>query len=124
MERDFVCICCPLGCSLKVVAGRESVTVSGNHCPRGAAYGEKEMVDPRRVVTSSVRVENGDCRMVSVKTLSDIPKDKIFECMEEIHKICLKAPVHIGDVIINDCAHTGVAVIATKNVKIEGIERK
>ena len=54
--------------------------------------------------------------MVSVKTKQDIPKGKIFDCMEEIRKISVQAPVTIGDVIIADCAGTGVAVIATKNV--------
>ena len=56
-------------------------------------------------------------RSVSVKTASDIPKGSIFECMKEIHAAKVKAPVHIGDVILADCAGTGVAVVAGKNVE-------
>lgn len=114
-ERELTCICCPLGCQLKVTIG-ENVTVSGNTCKRGEEYGKKEVTDPRRVVTSSVRLEGGELAMVSVKTAGDIPKDKIGECMEEIHKICLKAPVQIGDVALKDCAGTGVDIVVTKNV--------
>ena len=55
--------------------------------------------------------------MVSVKTKEDIPKDKIFACMEEIRRVSVAAPVHIGDIVIEDCAGTGVPVIATKNVE-------
>jgi len=32
--------------------------------------------------------------------------------------ITVPAPVHIGDVVLHDVAHTGVDVIATKNVEI------
>ena len=52
----------------------------------------------------------------AVKTASDIPKGKIFDCMKEIRAVKVAAPVHIGDVIIADCAGTGVAVVASKNV--------
>ncbi|MDY3918188.1 MAG: DUF1667 domain-containing protein [Candidatus Limivivens sp.] len=119
MERELTCICCPLGCPLKVTLG-ETPTVSGNSCKRGADYGKKEVTDPRRIVTSSVRVTGGALPMVSVKTRSDIPKGKIFDCVLEIHQAVLEAPVHIGDVVIPDCAGTGVAVIATKNIETEG----
>ena len=43
-------------------------------------------------------------------------KDKIFDVMEEIASASCKAPVKIGDVLIADCAGTGVPVIATKAV--------
>ena len=55
--------------------------------------------------------------MVSVKTEHDIPKGKIFECMDEIRKVTIPAPVKIGDVVIADCAGTGVSIVATKNVE-------
>ena len=53
---------------------------------------------------------------MSVKTASDVPKDKIFDCMREIRGTTVKAPIRIGDIIIRNCAGTGVDVIATKNV--------
>ena len=56
--------------------------------------------------------------MVSCKTKSDIPKDKIFDCMKEINKIRVDAPVKVGDVILKDICGTGVDIIATKDVDI------
>ena len=53
--------------------------------------------------------------MVSVKTKEDIPKDKIFACVEALKNITVAAPVKIGDVILADVAGTGVDIIATKN---------
>ncbi len=116
-ERELICICCPLGCPLTVRMENGGTTVTGNSCGRGAEYGKKEVLSPTRVVTSTVSIKGGDFVMVPVKTREDIPKDKIFDCMEEIRKALVSAPVSIGDVIIADCAGTGVSVIATRNVR-------
>ncbi|WP_313583265.1 DUF1667 domain-containing protein [Lacrimispora sp.] len=115
--RELICIRCPLGCPLTVSIEGDQVGVTGNSCGRGAEYGKKEVLSPTRVVTSSVRVLGGDLEMVPVKTKQDIPKDKIFVCMEEIRKMEVSAPVSIGDVIIPDCAGTGVSIVATRNVE-------
>ena len=96
--RELTCIGCPLGCQLTVTMGNDEIKVEGNTCPRGEAYAKKEVTNP------------------AVKTASDIPKGKIFDCMKEIRAVKVAAPVHIGDVIIADCAGTGVAVVASKNV--------
>ena len=116
-ERKLTCIGCPMGCPLTVVMnGKEVVSVTGNTCKRGEEYGKKEVTNPTRIVTSSVRVNDGAIAMVSVKTASDIPKGKIFDCMKEISETVVNAPVAIGDVVIADCAGTGVSIVATKNV--------
>ncbi|MBP3324683.1 MAG: DUF1667 domain-containing protein, partial [Clostridia bacterium] len=39
-----------------------------------------------------------------------------FECMAEINKAKVTAPVKIGDVIIENVCGTGVPVVATSNV--------
>lgn len=54
--------------------------------------------------------------MVSVKTKEDIPKGKIFDIMKEIRETSVEAPVAIGDVVIENCAGTGIPIVATKNV--------
>ena len=114
--KNLICIGCPMGCPLTVTIDGNHIAVSGNTCPHGADYARKEVMSPTRVVTSSVRILGADIARVSVKTVSDIPKDKIFDCMKEIRKTSVTAPVKIGDVIIPNCAGTGVNVIATKNI--------
>lgn len=117
-EKNLTCIRCPMGCPLTVLMnGAEVINVSGNTCKRGEIYAKKEVVNPTRIVTSTVRVEGGSADMVSVKTKEDIPKGKIFECVEALKGVIVKAPVHIGDVIIPDVAGTGVPIVATKNVE-------
>ncbi len=117
-ERKLTCIGCPMGCPLTVVMnGKEVVSVTGNTCKRGEVYARKEVTDPTRIVTSTVRVSGGSIDMVSVKTKEDIPKDKIFQCVRDLKGIQIPAPVHIGDVILTNVAGTGVDIVATKNVE-------
>ena len=117
-KRELICIGCPLGCMITVqMENGEVKSVTGNTCKRGDVYARKEVTNPTRIVTSIVNVDGGTIPMVSVKTKSDIPKGKIFDCTKALKGIVVHAPVHIGDVILDDVAGTGVDVIATKNVE-------
>ena len=40
----------------------------------------------------------------------------MFDCMKEINKVHVKAPVSIGDVVLKDVLGLGVDIVATKNV--------
>lgn len=116
-KAELTCIRCPIGCMLTVTKHEDgTLSVTGNTCPRGADYGKKELTDPTRTVTSTVRVKNGRQPMVSIKTKTDIPKEKVKECMEALKGIEAEAPICIGDVILSDVAQTGVDIIATKNI--------
>ena len=116
-ERKLICIGCPMGCPLTVeIDGAEVVSVTGNTCKRGDVYARKEVTNPTRIVTSTVRVTGGYHDMVSVKTKEDIPKGKIFECVKALKGVSVQAPIHIGDVILENVAGTGVPIVATKNV--------
>lgn len=120
-EKNLICINCPLGCPLTVaLEGGEVKTVTGNTCPRGDAYARKELTNPTRIVTSTVKVKGGKLAMASVKTAADIPKGKIFDCVKAIRNIELEAPVAIGQVVLADVCGTGVDIVATKNVPAKG----
>lgn len=115
--RNLTCISCPMGCSIAVeMDENEVVSVTGNTCKRGDVYARKEVTNPTRIVTSTVRVIGGKEDMVSVKTKEDIPKGKIFDCIKALKNVEVEAPVQIGDVIVPDAAGTGVDIVATKNV--------
>ena len=120
-KRQLTCIGCPLGCAISVEMENGTITsLTGNTCKRGEEYARKEVTHPTRIVTSIVRVKNGKIPMVSCKTASDIPKEKIMEIMRAINEASVTAPVHIGDVLVTNAADTGVNVIATKNVEKAG----
>ena len=113
--KELTCIGCPIGCALKVEIRENEICVSGYNCNRGVKYAKTEVTSPVRSVTSTVKLIGGKIARLSVRTARDIPKDKIFDCMAEIQKVQVHSPVKIGDVVLANCAGTGVDVIATKN---------
>lgn len=118
VKRELICIGCPLGCSLEVeISENNDIRVIGNSCKIGANYGVKECTNPTRIVTTTVFVEGGHEPTVPVKTESDIPKDKIFDCISALKGLIVKAPVNIGDVIVSNILNTGVNIVATKRIK-------
>ncbi len=116
---NLTCIGCPLGCQIEVVMeDGEIQLVTGNNCPRGDKYARKEVTAPTRIVTSSVQVYGSTCgeRMVPVKTVSDIPREKIMDVIRSLRGVSVPCPVHIGDIVIENAGGTGVGMAATKNV--------
>lgn len=120
-KRELTCIGCPLGCQITVELNHGAiVSITGNTCKRGSDYAEKEVTDPERTVTSTVRIEGGAAdTCLPVRTAADIPKEKIFECMRCLKGVTVKAPVCVGDIVVKDVAGTGVNVIAAKTVRAE-----
>lgn len=117
--KKLTCIGCPMGCQIEVVLDNGAVvSVTGNTCPRGDAYARKEVTNPTRIVTSTVRVYGGEsgAATVSCKTSADVPKGKMFDCIKDIAGVSVEAPVHIGDVVKANVAGTGVDMIATKEI--------
>lgn len=118
--RNIICINCPLGCPMTVTVENGQVTaVTGNTCKRGESYAVKEITAPARTVTSTVRIQGGVLPVVAVRTKTDIPKEKIMDCMREINAVTLTAPVKIGDIAIPDVCGTGVPVIVTAGCEKE-----
>ena len=115
MDKKLTCIVCPIGCSLSIVLddNKNVIDVKGNTCPRGKDYAINECINPVRVVTSTIKLDDG--RIIPVKTNRPIPKDKIFDCMEIINGYIASSPINIGDVIISNVF--GADIVATKNIK-------
>ena len=113
-ERQLICIGCPLGCMLTATLENGTVTsVSGNTCRRGDEYARKECTAPERTVTGTVRVNDGAVPVVSVRTSSPIPKEKVLELAAFMGKLTVQAPVHPGDVLVANVLDTGSDLLAT-----------
>ena len=112
--KELICILCPRGCRLQV---DDELNVTGNFCPRGIAYARTEMTNPTRVLTSTVKIKSKNAVRLSVKTSQAVPKGKMFDCMRELDKVMVEAPIRIGDVIVYNICETGVDVVATKDIE-------
>ncbi len=108
--RILTCIVCPKGCTLTVEADKKEVT--GHGCSRGKDYALAEVVNPTRVLTTTVAIDNPDHRRLPVKTSAPIPKGKLPEAMQTLETIRVASPVRIGDVIVSNILGTGIDLVA------------
>lgn len=113
MTKYLTCIVCPEGCKLEI---DKDQNISGGKCTRGKEYGRQEIINPQRMVTSTVYIENGVYNRLPVKTSTAIPKNLIYKCMEEINKVKVKSPVKLGDIIIHNVLDTGVDIVACRDM--------
>jgi CxxC motif-containing protein len=127
-KRELVCIVCPNGCQLVVdiEEGLELAVkdISGHTCDKGPEWAEQEITNPMRSISSNVAVDGGDFTLVSVRTDSSIPLGKIFQVMDEIKSLRVKAPVQIGEKLIENPAGTSCNIIATRHVNSADIRKK
>lgn len=114
-KRDLICVSCPIGCAITVELddNGQVLTVTGNTCKRGDSYARQECTHPERMLTSTVKVEKGRMPVVPVKSSKPIPKELLFDCMTEINKVVVTAPVKIGDVVLENILNTGANIVAT-----------
>ncbi len=113
----YLCIDCPLGCRLEVEDGDGGeVEVRGFTCKKGKDYGKQEHRDPRRMVSTTVRVSGGVWPKLPVRTASAVPKDKVLDICRALRAITVAAPVRMGHVVVADILETGVDIIATRDM--------
>lgn len=115
MQKTFTCIICPVGCEITVTAeGNKIEKIEGNECKRGIPYVTDEFLNPKRILTTTVRIDGARLPVVSVRSDKPLPKDKIFDCMEVLKKTRVKAPVTMGQVVVEDILGTGVNIVVTR----------
>ncbi len=119
--KTMTCIVCPMGCALEAELDDAGniVKITGNTCKRGENYARTELTDPRRTLTSTVKLLGSkNERFLPVKTSGGIPKARLFEAMEVLSAISVKVPVRRGDVLAEDFLGEGVCLVAGKTVEI------
>ena len=113
----YLCIGCPLGCRLEVEEEDGAIVeVRGFACKRGKEYAEREHVDPRRMVSSTVRVANGLWARLPVKTDRPVPKDQVRAVCRTLRQVSILAPVSMGDVIVANVLGTGADIVAARDM--------
>ena len=128
MTRELTCITCPIGCRLTVTGApsgaEEELSVSGNRCPRGAAYAREELLAPKRTVTATIRSRHGTgasvggsgTRRIPCRTDAPFPKERVAELLSLIYSVEASLPVEMGQVLIADALGLGINVVATRTL--------
>ncbi len=115
----MICITCPMGCSLTVThEGKSATKVEGNQCKKGLDYAVAELTDPRRMVTTTVKVRGGLHPLVPVYTAAPMPKPLILDLLDALRGVELQAPVQMGQVVLENALGTGVNVLASRDMPV------
>jgi CxxC motif-containing protein len=119
-KKHFVCVVCPIGCEIDVVHdGSKIISMEGNKCEKSEEFVSQELIEPMRILTTTVRIEGSRWAVIPVRTDKSVPKRLFPRIMKQVRGIKLQAPVNMLDVVVSDILHTGANVIATRTIQRE-----
>ncbi len=102
-ESELVCTVCPNGCALLPVRNADgTLEIRGALCKRGVAFGTSELTDPRRTLTTTVRVRGGVKKLAAVRSAEPVRKADLKRLVRGLRPVTADAPVHCGDAIAFD----------------------
>lgn len=116
-KRHFVCVICPIGCEVDVVHdGGKIISMEGNKCKRSEEFVSQELIEPMRILTTTVRIQGSRWPVIPVRTDKSVPKRLFPRIMRQLRRIELQAPVNMLDVVVKDIAGTGANIITTRTM--------
>jgi CxxC motif-containing protein len=94
--KNYICITCPNCCALET----DGTQVVGAKCQKGESFACQEWLEPRRVLTTTVRVETTKgAHILPVKTASPVPLSRLSTIIKEIKVLRLKEVPPLGSKI-------------------------
>lgn len=115
--KEIRCIVCPTGCNIQVKRTEEGeIVYEGYTCKRGLEYAKQEFVDPKRILTTTIRVKDGFLPLIPVRTDKAISKDKLNDALDVVAKKLVPAPIKMGDVLIENIMNEGANIIASRDI--------
>jgi CxxC motif-containing protein len=115
-KTKILCVTCPKGCTLEVTHEGNTVVEVKPGCKRGHQYAARELVDPRRMVATTVRVKAAVHPLLPVYTSAPFPKARIQELRAVLRALEVRAPVKMGQVVVANLLDTGVDIIASRDL--------
>lgn len=113
--KELVCITCPNSCRMKAELVDGEWKVTGNRCRRGERFAKSELTCPMRTFSTTVRTAWEQVPVVPVRVSEEIPKEKIFEVMEQISCMTLREPLGRGEILIPNVLGLSADVIVTSD---------
>jgi CxxC motif-containing protein len=114
--KELYCVTCPKGCKLAVTMEGEQIIQVAHGCKRGVDYAHEELINPKRMVATSVQVNGGSHPLVAVYTDKPISKTLIRPLLAILREVQVQAPVRMGQIVVEDVLESGVNVVASRSV--------
>ena len=94
--------------------------MKGQRCPKGETFAQQEMTAPRRMFTSTVRLQGGDCPLLPVRTEQPVPLADFPALQKACRKLRVSAPVQRGSVLLEQIGDGQVKLLAAATVPARG----
>jgi len=114
--KEIRCIVCPTGCLVHVENVNGELVMEGHSCNRGEEYAREEFIAPKRILTTTLRVENGFLPLIPVRSDTPILKEKLQDTLKEIALTKVKAPIKMGDILIKNVIGLDANIIASRDL--------
>ena len=115
-SKEIRCIVCPTGCLVHVENINGELIIEGHSCKRGEEYAREEFIAPKRILTTTMRVENGFLPLIPVRSDRLIPKDRLRDALKEIAQTVANAPIKMGDILIENVLSLEINIIASRDL--------
>ncbi len=113
------CKRCTMGCELKVKDYEGNISVEGNLCKKGTAYGKEEFAKGKRVLAFKIPIKMGYFDKIHVKTSDEISKELWDKVYDLVYSLELEAPIEFGEVIIQNILGTGIKLVSERKIDKE-----
>ena len=119
-KKHFVCVVCPVGCEIDVVHdGSKIISMEGNKCEKSEEFVTQELIEPMRILTTTVRIRGARLPVIPVRTDKSVPKRLFPGVMKQLRRVKLQAPINMLDVVVRDVLCTGADIISTRTMRRE-----
>ena len=126
-EGSVTCTLCPKGCQVRIEAADgpegQEWTVTGNSCPRGEEFARQELIDPQRILTTTVRVPRaGSAGGMLLPVRSDRPVP-LAEMQKLVRRICdaqVSVPeegIQRGGTLMEDLGKNHANIVAERTIQ-------
>ena len=114
------CTLCPKGCQVRCNEGTGAY--EGNGCPRGITFYEQEKVDPKRILTTTVKMagKSGQRqKLLSVRSKGFVSKTDMIDIVGQLRDITVAPPVECGDEVayLTDKEGNTITILSCEDVK-------
>ena len=116
-KKTIVCIGCPNGCEIEITKTGGTYKLEGNECKRGEEYAIEEFTNPKRILTTTLQVNNGILPLIPVRSDKAVPKGSLFDCMQYLSSLKVDAPILMGKILVENILNLGVNIIASRNLE-------
>lgn len=117
MNNPLICIVCPKGCKVTVTEKDGILSTTGNACPKGHDYAIQESTDPKRILTTTIKITGANHDRCPVVSNGPLPKGDLFKVLSLLEGLEVQAPITVNTVILDNVLGSGIDIVSSRTME-------